>query len=276
MTSAQAAHRGCPSSARSPGCCSGHHLQPVPLGRPRRRPGLLRAAAGIDQHDPRAVQGQLGHVHRDVVQPLAGDDQAADPVRQRCRPADPAVAPGGVRGDLDRARNDPLGKRKPRASRAGAGGQVLGERQDLAQQLALAGADVHQVEPLRVPEGRVHVAEQREDGSGVARRGVHRGPEVRRGAFPAGVEAVPPVQRVLGGGPPCRPHGADSSGRLTTGTPGLDSGLAQASPGPAAPADMLIVAVLAPAAKASERNPARGTPRRWGTLRSARPGSRSA
>ena len=38
----------------------------------------------------------------------------------------------------------------------------------------------------------------------------------------------------------------------------------------------LIVAVLAPAAKASERNPARGTPRRWGTLRSARPGSRSA
>ena len=114
-------------------------------------------------------------------------------------------APGG-RGAISIAVAVIRCGKEDHAPPSGGGGQLLRQPEDLAQQFALACPDVHQVEPVRVAERLIGVAEQGQDGCCVAWRDVHRGPEVRRRAFPAGVEAVPAVQRILGGGPPCRPH----------------------------------------------------------------------
>jgi len=170
-------------------------VQPGPVGRVRRRAERL-AAVDVDQHQPGAVPGLLHHVERDVVQPLVGDQQPGHR-RQVGDVADGADPGPGERADLDREQPQPAPVRPVRGGHRG-------------QQLTAAGAHVDQVERVGPAERRVHPVQQRADGLGEQRRGVHRGAEVVGRRLAAGVEAARPVR----GGRPRLPPQHRHPGRV--------------------------------------------------------------
>ena len=134
--------------------------QPVllrrPAGGPVRSaplPGSTSTIRGPSGASSATSTGMLSSHSLAMTSPRIRAGSAGD---QRIRSSHP-----GERGAISTARGTSRwGKESPGPSAAGPVRLVLRERQDLAQQLTLAGPDVHQVEPVRVAERGVRVPEQ--------------------------------------------------------------------------------------------------------------------
>ena len=178
-------------------------------GRRRRRPARCRSAPvpGSTSTSRGPSGAQLHHVQRDVVQPLAGDDQPGDPVPAARPPSGSAgrSAPGG-RGATSTACAAIRSGQSP--ARSGRPGRAPGSSSSpwpapTSTRSSRGGW----------PSAASVCAEQGQHRRGVPRRGVHRGAEVRGRALAPGVEPAAAVERLLHGRPPGHPHPADSSAR---------------------------------------------------------------
>lgn len=182
-------------------------LGPQPLlgrqGPPPGEPLGLRTGEGLPEplgavfsyeHTPRDAGGvHLGHLHGHVVQPLVGEQQPGDPLRGLGQPLDARIESSGTVGELD-------------CERTHACGHFGGQRGEYTgRQLTAAGGQVHEVQGGRLAEGLVHPAQQPGHGAREERRRVHGRTEVSGWSLGPAVEALGPVQGVLGRRPPATP-----------------------------------------------------------------------
>ncbi len=176
---------------RAPAATTGRATQPP---RRRRASRAVRCRPLPYEDEPRdACRVHLGDLHGHVVQPLVGEQQPGDPLRGLGRPLDAGIEPYGTVGELD-------------AVGTHACGHMCGERgEHPGHQLAAAGAQVHEVQGGRTVQRLVHPAQQPGHGAREERRRVHRRTEVSGGPLGPAVEALGPVEGLLGRRPPAAP-----------------------------------------------------------------------
>ena len=108
-------------------------------GRRPGRPGVSWPVPGSTRTIERTVRADLDHVHRDVVQPLVGDDEPDHVLGQVRDPAHGGRQVRRPRRQLDAGEPHPVGQRAGRPE----------QREQVPEQLAAAGTDVDQVDGAR-------------------------------------------------------------------------------------------------------------------------------
>lgn len=175
--------------------------RPPAVEPPRLRPGHGLpepfGAVVTDQDQPGHAGGvHLGDVDGHVVQPLVGEQQPGDALRQVRAPLHPGIQSGRAVGQLD-------------GVRARAGGHLGGQRGEHAgDQLAPARAHVDEVQRVGPAQRLVDPAQQPGHGAREPGRGVHRRTEMARGTLGPPVEALGAVQGALCGRTPAAPGAA--------------------------------------------------------------------